>query len=225
MTGTIVNVGAVILGSIIGLLLHKTLPKKIVKIVFQAIGLFTLFLGFSMALKTDNLLILVFSIVIGAVIGEFINIEKYFNQFSNFLQKKSSLGSDRFNEGFITSFILFCVGSMTILGAIEEGLGGKPNLLYTKSLMDGFSSIALASAFGIGVLFSIIPLFLYQGGLTYFASFSESFLSDHMVNEMTATGGLLLIGLGLTILEIKVIKVVNMLPALLVVILLAWLIK
>ncbi|MBC8343702.1 MAG: DUF554 domain-containing protein [Bacteroidetes bacterium] len=225
MLGTLVNVAAIILGSLVGLVFHKTLPQKIVKIVFQVLGLFTLFLGFSMALKTNNLLILIFSTVIGSIIGELINIENYFNRFSSFLKRKANIGSEKFTEGLITAFILFCVGSMTILGAIEEGLGGKPNLLFAKSIMDGFSSIALAAAFGIGVLFSIVPLFLFQGSLTLLAAYSNTFLTDQIIGELTATGGLLLIGLGLSILEIKFIKVVNMLPALVIVVILAWLIK
>jgi uncharacterized membrane protein YqgA involved in biofilm formation len=220
MIGTIINVGAVITGSIIGLVIHTKLPTRIIKIVFQCIGLFTIFLGIKMALKTDNLLIMVFSLVIGSIIGELLNIEKGINTFSEYLKRKIKISSDKFSEGLITAFLLFCLGSMTILGAIEEGLGGRPNLLLTKSLMDGFSSIALSASLGVGVIFSVIPLLIYQGGLTVFAGYLQNFFSQIMINELTAVGGILLIGLGINILEIVRIRISNMLPSLIVVIVL-----
>lgn len=220
MLGTIINVGAVIVGSVIGLLVHTKLPKRIVTIVFQGIGLFTIFLGIKMALKTDNLLIMVFSLVIGSIIGEFLNIEKGINNLSEYLKRKIKIGSDKFSEGLITAFLLFCLGSMTILGAIEEGLGNRPNLLLTKSLMDGFSSIALSASLGIGVIFSVIPLLIYQGGLTLFAGYAQNFFTQVMINELTAVGGILLIGLGINILEIFKLRISNMLPSLIIVIVL-----
>lgn len=220
MIGTLINIGAVIIGSIIGLLIHTRLSKRIVTIVFHGIGLFTIFLGIKMALKTDNLLIMVFSLVIGSIIGELVNIDKGINNLSDYLKRKIKIGSDKFSEGLITAFLLFCLGSMTILGAIEEGLGGWPNLLLTKSLMDGFSSIALSASLGIGVIFSVIPLLIYQGGLALFAGYLQTFFSQTMINELTAVGGILLIGLGLNILEILKIKMSNMLPSLIIVIVL-----
>ncbi len=220
MFGTLINVGAVIIGSIIGLLIHTRLPRRIVTIVFYGIGLFTIFLGIKMALKTDNLLVMVFSLVIGSIIGELVNIDKGINSLSDYLKRKIKIGSDKFSEGLITAFLLFCLGSMTILGAIEEGLGGRPNLLLTKSLMDGFSSIALSASLGIGVIFSVIPLLLYQGGLTLFAGYVQNFFSQIMINELTAVGGILLIGLGINILDILRIRISNMLPSLIVVIIL-----
>ncbi|MBS4015295.1 MAG: DUF554 domain-containing protein [Candidatus Latescibacteria bacterium] len=220
MIGTLINIGAVIVGSVLGLLIHAKLPLRFIRIVFQGIGIFTIFLGIKMALKTGNLLIMVFSIVIGSVIGEFINIDKGINNLSDCLKRKIKIGSDKFSEGLITAFLLFCLGSMTILGAIEEGLGGRPNLLLTKSLMDGFSSIALSASLGIGVIFSVIPLLIYQGGLTVFAGFLQNFFNQVMINELTAVGGVLLIGLGINILEITKIKISNMLPSLIIVIIL-----
>jgi len=222
MQGTLINVGAIIIGSIIGLLIHSRLPKNIISITFQAIGLFTLFLGISMALKTNNFILMIFSIVIGSIIGEIIDIEKHLNNFSTFLKRKSKSKNEKFSEGFITATLLFCVGSMAILGAIEEGLGGRPNILLAKSILDGFSSLALASSLGIGVLFSIIPLFLYQGGITIFASYLQAFFTESIIIESTAIGGILLIGLGISLLEIKKIKVINMLPSFFVVIILTY---
>ncbi len=222
MLGTLVNVGAVIAGSALGVVIHKRMPEKITKLVFQAIGLFTLFLGFTMAGKTSNYLIMIFSLVIGSIIGELLNIEKQINRLSDWLKAKSGSSNAKFSEGFLTSFLLFCMGSMTILGAIEEGMGGSPDLLLAKSVLDGFSSIALAAAMGIGVLFSAIPLLIYQGGLTLFSGYLQDYLTTPMINELSAVGGIILIGLGINILEIKQIRVINMIPALLVAVLLAW---
>lgn len=221
MTGTLINVGTVLLGSTIGLLIRSRLPDRYVQIIFQVFGLFTIFLGVKMALETQNIMVMIFSLLIGTLLGEWWNLEKGMGKFAEWIKKKVKSGNDRFAEGFITAFLVFCMGSMTVLGAIEEGLGEKPNLLLTKSLMDGFSSMALASALGAGVLFSVIPLFLYQGGLTLFASYISETLSVAVVAELSAVGGVLLIGLGFTLLEVKKVRVMNMLPALVVAVLLA----
>lgn len=220
MLGTLVNIGAVIIGSMIGLIIRTKLPQRIINIVFHGIGLFTIFLGIKMALKTNQLLIMVFSIVIGSIIGELINIEKWIINLNEYLRRKIQISSDKFSDGFITAFLLFCLGSMTILGAIEEGLGNRPTLLLTKSLMDGFSSIALSASLGIGVIFSVIPLLIYQGGLTLFAGYLQNFFAQTMINELTAVGGILLIGLGINILGILKLRIANMLPSLIVVIIL-----
>jgi uncharacterized membrane protein YqgA involved in biofilm formation len=214
--GTLINAGAVIIGSLIGLTIHKRFPERIAAVAFQAIGVFTLFLGISMASKTGNFLVMVFSIVGGSIIGELLNIEKRVEGFSRFLKGAVRSGNDHFSEGFVTSFLLFCMGSMTILGAIEEGLGGRPNLLLAKSVLDGFSSIALSASLGVGVLFSALPLLVYQGGLTLFASSLHHALTPKLINEVTAVGGLLLIGLGVNILKIRQLSVLNMLPSLVI---------
>lgn len=223
MTGTIVNVIAVVAGSIIGLILHDRLPRKLVEIIFQVIGLFTLFLGVSMALKTDHILIIIISLVSGSLIGELIGIEKYVNNFSEYLKRKMKISGGKFSEGLTTAFLLYCMGSLTILGAIEEGLNNDPSLLLVKSLMDGVSSIALASALGVGVAFSVIPLLLYQGGLTLFAAGIGEFFTSVIVDELSAVGGILLLGLGINILEIKKLRILNMIPALLIVVVLIYL--
>ena len=222
MEGTLINAGAVILGSIAGLIIHSRLPKNIVNIVFQGIGLFTLFLGINMATKSSNFLIMIFGIVIGSIIGELLDIDKSVNRFGEWLKKRVKSKNDKFSEGFVTSFLLFCMGSMTILGAFEEGLGGEPNLLLAKSVLDMFGSIILSASLGIGVIFSVIPLVIYQGGLTLFAGSLTGFLTDPIINELTAVGGLLLIGLGINILEIKKIKILNMIPSLIIVVVLAF---
>jgi len=223
MIGTFINAGAIILGSAIGLFFRSSIPQKYIKIVFQGIGLFTLFVGVAMALKTNNYLILVFSIVLGAVLGTLVLLDEQLNGFSDWLKTKIKTDNNKFSEGLVSAFLLYCMGSMTILGAFEEGLGNTPNLLLAKSLMDGVSSIALSAGLGVGVIFSVIPLIIYQGGLTLFARVLNDKLSEPIINELSAVGGLMLIGMGLNILEISKIKVINMLPALLVVVALAFL--
>lgn len=222
MTGTFLNVITVLIGSAIGMLLKSKLPERLTKTVFQSLGLFTLALGFIMALKAGDYLIIVFSLVIGAIIGEILDLEKMINHLAGKMKKKIKIKDEKFSEGLLTAFLLFCMGSMTILGAFDEGMKGDPTLLITKSVMDGFAAMALASAFGIGVSFSVIPLLIYQGGLTIFASYLGGFFSEIMINELTAVGGILLIGLGINILEIKKIKIFNILPALVLVVFFTW---
>jgi hypothetical protein len=216
MLGTLVNAGAVVAGSAAGLLIHDRLPKRVTDIVFQAIGLFTLVLGMQMALKTDSLLIMIFSLVVGAVVGELLDIDALVQRLGGWLRRRLGSRNDRFSEGFVTAFLLYCMGSMTVLGAIEEGLGGSPDLLLAKSVLDGFSSIALAAGMGIGVMFSALPLLLYQGGLTLTAGSLQHVLSDPVIAEITAVGGVMLLGLGVRILDIREIRVLNLLPSLVV---------
>ncbi|HCX73083.1 MAG TPA: DUF554 domain-containing protein [Candidatus Cloacimonas sp.] len=220
MLGTIINSAAILMGSIIGLLWHRKFPQKLTQTAFHGIGVFTIFLGINLAFKTSNFIVMIFSIVIGSILGELINLEGSLNKFSDKLKKRLGSKNDRFSEGLLTAFLLFCMGSMTILGAIEEGLGNAPNLLLAKSILDGFSSIALAATLGIGVMFSIIPLLLYQGGLTLLTALVGDYFNQIIVDELSAVGGLMLLALGLRILEIKKIRVLNMLPSLVVVVVL-----
>lgn len=216
MLGTLLNVSTVIIGSLIGLIIRSKLPKRITKTAFQGVGLFTIILGIMMAIKTTNLLIMIFSIVIGSIVGELIDIDKWINNFGEWLKNKFKTKNQKFSEGLVTAFLLYCMGSMTILGAIEEGLGGVPNLLVAKSILDGFSSIVLAATLGFGVIFSSIPLLIYQGGLTLLASNIQNSLTDIILNEITAVGGIILLGLGISLLEIKKIKVINMIPSMII---------
>ncbi len=229
MIGTLINVAAIVAGSVIGIAIHSRLPRKTIDIIFQGIGLFTLAIGISMSLHAQSMILVIISIVLGGVSGQALNIDGYVQKLGKSLQKKYSKKEakteDRFSEGFVTASVLFCVGSMAILGAIEDGMGKTPNLLYTKSIMDGISAIALASSFGIAVAFGAIPVLIYQGGLTLFAAFIMRYMSNGMTENMTATGGILLMGLAISILKIKEINVVNMLPSLLIIALLSYLIK
>lgn len=222
MFGTIINVIAVLIGSSVGLLIHKKLPDRLVKVTFQIMGLFTLVLGMKMALESQSLLVLVFSLIIGGVLGTFLRLDEYVQSLSEKLSKKIGGKNENFTKGFITSFLLFCVGSMTIVGALEEGMNNDPSLLLVKSLMDGFSSIALTVAFGIGVMFSVIPLLIFQGGLTILAIYLGSFLPAEYITEISAVGGIILLGLGLNLLEVTKIKIVDLLPAIIFSPLILW---
>ncbi len=223
MIGTLVNTAAVIGGGVIGLLLKKRMPERITTIYFQAIGLFTLAIGASMAVEMQHILIVVSSLAIGSLLGEWIDIEQGAERLSNRIKHRFRIGSEKFSEGLVTAFLLFCVGSLTILGTIQEGAGGSPDLLYTKSLMDFFSAILLASAFGVGVALSAVPLFLFQASLTLLAGYAGNFFTEEIILGLTSVGGILLIGLGINILGIQKIRVMNMLPSLVVVALLLWL--
>lgn len=223
MLGTIVNALAIVAGGTLGLILKSRLPQKYIDIFFQVIGLFTLLLGLSMGLKTEKPLLLIFSLILGALAGTALNLQRRIEKWGENIKNRFNLKADKFAEGMVIAFLMFCMGSLTILGAIEEGTGGEPKLFYVKSLMDGFSSIALASSLGGGVLFSIIPLLLYQGGLTILASVIGGSLSPPMITELSAVGGVLLMGLGVNILEIKKIEILNILPALLFIVPLVYL--
>jgi len=222
MIGTLVNTAAVIVGGAIGLLFKKNMPERVTSIYFQAVGLFTLAIGISMAVKMEQILIVVGSLALGSLLGEWLNIEAGAERLSNYLKKKFRIGSDKFSEGLITAFLLFCIGSMTILGTIQEGTGGSSDLLYTKSLMDFFSAILLASAFGFGVVASGVLVLIFQGALTLLAMYAGSFFTPEIILGLTSVGGIMLMGLGINILEIKKIRVMNMLPALVIVALLLW---
>ncbi len=222
MTGTIVNVIAIIAGSALGLILKNKFPKRIHYIILQALGLCSLLIGMQMALKTTNILLTIFSLVIGGIIGELIGVENGLEKIGIQLKAKFSgnNSSERFVEGFITASLLFCVGSMAIVGSLQEGLNGSPDILYTKSFLDGMTSIAFSAAMGIGVLFSAVPTFLYQGGITLLAHLFKDILTPEIINEITAVGGILIIGIGFNLLELKKIRVGNLLPSLFIIFLL-----
>jgi uncharacterized membrane protein YqgA involved in biofilm formation len=220
MIGTIVNTLAVIAGGSIGLLVHKKLSDNINKIYFQAIGLVTIALGINMVWNIEKVLPVVLSIVLGAITGELLSLEKKVDKIGDYLKIKLKTKNERFTEGLVTSFLLFCIGSMTIVGAIQEGTGGSSDLLFTKSVMDFFSAMLLATGLGLGVIVSSIPLFLFQGGITLVAMLSAQFLNEDIILGLTNVGGILLIGLGVNILEIKKLSVLNMIPSLLYIIIL-----
>ncbi len=214
LLGTALNSGAILVGGAAGVLLTSRFPKRIMETTLLGMGLVTLFLGLSMAQKTANILILVCSIVLGTILGEVLRLEGRTDGLVDRLRARLKIGGKEFSEGMVTSSLLFCVGSVAILGVFEEGLRGTHTLLATKAVMDGVASVALASSMGIGVLSSSIPVFLYQGTLAILARSLQSVLVPAVVAEITATGGVLLIGMGISILGIRKIPVLNMLPSL-----------
>lgn len=222
MIGTLVNAGAVIVGSVIGLVFKKALPEKYQQIYFQAVGLFTLLLGIKMSLGISAPLLVVLSLVLGGLVGESMKLDEKIEQFGNWIKSKTSSKNDKFTEGLTTAFLLYCMGSMTIVGAIEEGFGYTSDLLLTKSIMDFFSSIMLASALGIGVLFSAVPLLLFQGGITLIVSLIGKDIPGEIISEITVVAGIILIGLGINLLEIKKLKIINLLPALVFICIFIW---
>jgi hypothetical protein len=215
--GTFINILAVLVGSAIGLSFRSALSERIKEIAFQATGLFTIALGVSMAIVMDNPIIVIFSILLGGIIGEAIRLDKQIEKLSDYLKERVNSKDSKFTEGLVTAFLIYCIGSLTILGAIEEGTTGDNSLLITKSVLDGFTSIALASTFGSGVAFSVIPMLIFQGGLTIFAFIFGGLFSQDLISLLSATGGLMIIGIGINLLDLKDVRVTNMLPALLLV--------
>lgn len=213
--GTLINAVAIIAGSLAGLFFHDHIPERVKKIVFQALGLCVLLIGLQMAFKVGNILTVIFSLLLGSIAGELLNLESYVERAGRFLKRKLQSQEARFTEGFVAASVLFCIGAMAILGPLNEGLKGDRTVLLTKSILDGFAAVAMASSYGIGVLFSAIPILIYQGAVFLFAHQLQGVLSDAVIRELTATGGLLITGISLNLLEIKKIKVTNMLPALL----------
>lgn len=218
--GTLVNALTVIAGSTVGLCLGTRIPDRVHKTVMHGIGLATLLIGMQMALKVEDILLLVFSILIGALIGEALDLEKYLNRLVGILKKRIGSKNKNFSQGLITAFLIYCIGSLTILGALDEGLRNDPTLILTKSVLDGFTSIALASTYGAGVMFSAIPLLIYQGSITILAGYFQDVFTPTLISQLTAVGGLLVLGLGLNLLEIKDIRITNLMPALVLVFLL-----
>lgn len=218
MEGTVVNVIAVLAGGLAGLGLRRRLPERAREAVMAAVGLATLLIGFQMALQTQNVLGVILSLALGAVIGEGLHIEEGIEALGRWAERRAgpiSRGGGT-AQAFVTSSLLFCVGPMTILGAIQDGLGQAPVLLYTKSLLDGISSVAIGAALGAGVLLSAGTVLVYQGGLTLAAAAVSGAMTPEVTRELTATGGALIIGLGLGILQIRRIRVGSLLPSLLV---------
>lgn len=219
MTGTLLNIAAVLLGGLIGLLFGARIPDKLKETVIAGMGLFTAAMGLQMFLDTENPLIVLGALLIGTLLGEWWRIEDGLHRLGEFLERKFSRkesdGSNKFVRGFLTASLLFCVGPMTILGSIQDGLTGDYNLLAVKSVLDGFASMAFASTLGIGVMFSTIIILAYQGGISLLAGQLDALVTPSMMNELTATGGVILLGLAISsLLEIKKIRVGNMLPAL-----------
>ena len=226
MTGTIVNTIGVIIGGLIGILLGKAIPEKLSSRLMQALGLCTLLIGLTGTVKditfnndqtvySQNIILIIISMVIGTLIGELLDLDKLLNDLGNRLQEKfkSKNGNSTLAEGFVTASLLFCVGAMTIVGSMQSGLLGDNSTIFAKTVLDFIASIVFASSLGIGVVLSAAFVFTYQGAITLIAYFAGNFLSNYMISQMTFVGNLIIIALALNMLKITKIKVMNLVPS------------
>lgn len=217
MVGVLVNVGAIIIGSIIGLVLKQGISQKMKSVVMQGLGLSVIIIGVSGAIKTDNILLLVLSLVIGGSVGVLLKIEHNLDRLGKSIEDKFSKEKpNNFSKGFVTASLIYCVGAMAIIGSLEAGIDGSNDTLYVKAILDGVSAIIFTATLGYGVIFSAIPVLIYQGSIVFLGVHISDFLTDEVVNEISAVGSVLILGIGLSILEIKKINIGDLLPAILV---------
>ena len=217
-TGTLLNLLTVLAGGLVGLVLGDRLPARLRENVVAGVGLFVLAMGVKFAIDTASLLYLLGAIVIGGVIGSLLGIERRLNAFGESIQRRVAApgATSTVAEGFVTASIVFCVGPLTFLGAIRNGLTGDGSLLLIKSVLDGFTAIAFAATLGWGVLLSLVVILVYQGGLAAGASLFAGLLSDAQLREMSAVGGLLIVGVGLKLLRVRDVQVADYVPAIVV---------
>ncbi len=221
MVGTFINVGSILAGTSLGVSLGSRLPENMRDTVLHGLGLVTTLVGLQMALETKNILIVLGAILVGGITGELLHLDGALQRLGRTLQTAlaksgGSTSLKNFAEGFVMATLVFCVGPMAILGSIQDGLTGDYRTLAVKSVLDGFASIAFSASLGWGVAFSAVSIFIYQGALTLFAGLFASLLTDPMITEMTATGGVIIMGIGLKLLELKEIRLANFLPALVI---------
>ena len=216
--GTLLNVLLVILGGTIGIFTKKIISLHLQKKIFIVLGLFTIIIGVSMCFNFQNYVIVIISLILGSKFGNYFNLDLVIKNLTKNLKEKLKINSNNFTEGILTSFLLFCVGSMTIVGSIEEGLGKPPTILYTKSVMDGVSSVLLSSIFGVGVIFSVFPMIIFQGSITLLTFYFRDFIPNQLINDIESVGGILIIVMGLNILGFKRVNAINLLPSLIFVV-------
>ncbi len=221
MLGTYVNAAAIILGSVTGVLLRHGLPERFKETLLQSIALAVLFIGMATALSglldpESEALLFIISLALGGVVGELIGIERQMEKLGDRLQKRLGDGHGKVSEAFVTASLIYCVGSMAILGSIKSGLQADHSILFAKSILDGITSVILASSLGIGVIFSALPLLAYQGSLTLFSSYLEPWIGEAVIREISNIGGILIFAIGIDLLKIRRIKTANLLPSLLI---------
>ena len=214
LSGTLLNAATVLTGGVVGTVVGDRLPARLRENVVRGVGLFVIAMGVKFAIDTSNLLFMLGAILLGGIVGSLVGVDALLNRLGERLQQRVAGGrTSTVAEAFVTSSIVFCVGPLTFLGAIQNGLAGDPTLLTVKSVLDGFTAIALAATLGWGVLLTVPLILLYQGGLAIGASLFAGVLSDLQLREMSAVGGLLLMGVGLKLLSIRDVKVADFLPA------------
>jgi uncharacterized membrane protein YqgA involved in biofilm formation len=213
LLGTIVNAFSIVIGSLIGLFLKGNIPEKYSKTIINGIGLAVILIGVKTALKTDAILIVIISLAVGSLLGELLRVEDRLDQLGNWVGSRLSKNSEGISKGFVSASLLYCAGAMAIIGSMESGLTGNHQTLFAKSILDGVGSVLFAATLGIGVLFSAVSVFIYQGLITVTASLIKPFLLPEVVSQMSAVGGLLILAIGVGLMEIRKIKIGNMLPA------------
>lgn len=225
LIGTIANTAAVIAGSLLGLIIGRNIPSRFGDTVMKGLGMCTLYIGVRGLLDCDKLLSVVLAIVLGAVIGEALDLDGNLEKFSKVLEAKLQFSASKnedhnansdkvpLAQGFVTASLLFCVGAMAVVGSLQDGLSSDHSVLYIKSYMDFASSLILASSLGIGVIFAAVSVFVYQGGLAVLANFLAPYLSEPVVAEMSCVGLVLILGLGLNVLGLCKLKLMNYVPA------------
>lgn len=217
MLGPVVNGVTIVICALIGILVGRVfkngLPVRFEEIIKKAIGLSIMYIGISGAMDNKRVMLLIISMVVGSILGELINIDKGMNSLGLWAERKFGFGEGNFAKGFVTASILYCTGSMAIVGAMNSGLQGNHEMLFAKSILDGVIGIVFASTMGIGVAFSAIPVFLYEGAIALGAGYIKDMLTTEIITEMSAVGSLLIAALGFNFLEVKEIKVANMIPA------------
>jgi uncharacterized membrane protein YqgA involved in biofilm formation len=218
--GTIINAIAILLGGGVGLLFRKGFPERISQTTLQVLGLFTMVVGVSMAIQGREFIMILVSLVGGAMLGEWAEIEGRLERLGSWMEKRFHVTERSPAKGFIYASLLFCVGSMAIVGSITDGIKGDPSILVTKAMMDGIISIPLAASMGFGVLGSALPVLFYQGGITLLASKLQSLFTPEILRELTSVGGVIVMGIGINILGLQKIRVGNLIPSLLLIILL-----
>ncbi|UAL47445.1 DUF554 domain-containing protein [Sutcliffiella horikoshii] len=220
LLGTIVNGICIVLGTLIGKIFTR-IPENTKETVMKIIGLAVFLLGAQMGFKSNEFLIVIISLVVGAVLGEWINLDRKLNNVGNWLERKmGSKQQGSVSKGFVTATLIFVIGAMSVVGSLDSGLRGDHQVLYTKSIIDGFTSIVLTTTLGIGVLFSAVPVMIYQGSIALFATqidrFVPSDLLELLIFEITATGGVMIMAIGMNIIGVTAIRVANLLPGILV---------
>ena len=225
--GTIANAAAIICGALAGIVLRRGLPEKWQQTIMQGVALCIVVIGLQMAFKTANIVIVVVSLVIGSIIGEYFDIESNLEKFGSWIASKVYHGKDgsfaaQLARGFISSTLIFCIGAMAVVGALQDGLKQDPTILYAKATLDGIISVILTANLGIGVAFSAFSVFIYQGCLTLLAAFLQTVMTEAVLNEITACGGVLITAIGINMLKILEIRISNQLPAIFIVWLLAY---
>jgi uncharacterized protein len=216
--GTLINAMAILIGGGLGLLFRKRFPERISQTALQVMGLFTILVGIKMALQGQELLVGLISLALGSMLGEWVNLEDRLEKFAFSLEERFQLTQVSPAKGFIHASLLFCVGSLAIVGSIADGLQGDPSILITKAMLDGIISIPFAAGMGVGVLGSALPILVYQGSLTVLASQLQAFITPLMIQELTSVGGVIVMGIGVNILGLKRVRAGNFIPALVVVI-------